>query len=442
MIVAGCGGARSDPGHPEPPPLENLPCKGDASKLDASAVTGRVPTQGRRIALQIAAVWCEMVNSPAGAQIQGDVLVLQARPDVVRQGQELAEALRAEPEARAGEPFVCRGARSPASGQAPSMGGVQGQGISLRCPEPLETRVLRMADPYATARAYCDGHASPWGIAGVVADNVIILDFAGNIVGFQTRGSQSPQPAKTEADAGASGDPSSAARRGLVELARILTPGVGPTRDPTSQDVPASSGMRMDPAWDARRVGLSSYVQHDYRVRVTGAARSAEDVAEFMRRIAASVHFSDVVLQRAQASGDSGPTVFELTARARDPGALNIASSADAGSDFGAGIRNPFQAVGVAPSSGSEAPAIADTVAFDQLVLIATLTTGSPSALFAESSGARSWVVKRGGEIGKPEGTCKARWKVERIQGSRVEMVRRSCVGGLERRTLSVKPGP
>ncbi|HEY2406799.1 MAG TPA: PilN domain-containing protein [Polyangiaceae bacterium] len=92
----------------------------------------------------------------------------------------------------------------------------------------------------------------------------------------------------------------------LLELARLLTPGRGPSVDPDRL-----SQLRRDnplevfnPAWDARRLWLIRFVEDHRKVRLEGYARDGEDVSELARRMNLSSYFSDVTLLPASRTTD------------------------------------------------------------------------------------------------------------------------------------------
>lgn len=92
----------------------------------------------------------------------------------------------------------------------------------------------------------------------------------------------------------------------LLELAHVLTPGRAPTadRDKLEQlrrDNPAEAH---DPNWDPRRLWLTSYVESDRVVKMTGLARDGDDVSEFERRLKVSEYFTDVKLLPGQKTVD------------------------------------------------------------------------------------------------------------------------------------------
>jgi type IV pilus assembly protein PilN len=109
----------------------------------------------------------------------------------------------------------------------------------------------------------------------------------------------------------------------LLELARILTPGRGP-----SVDADRLNQLRRDnplavynPGWDARRLWLTRYVEAARLVRLEGTARDGEDVSELARRMSLSSYFADVKLLPAKKvrAADIGMDLvqFQLEAKAR-----------------------------------------------------------------------------------------------------------------------------
>jgi type IV pilus assembly protein PilN len=109
----------------------------------------------------------------------------------------------------------------------------------------------------------------------------------------------------------------------LLELARMMTPGRGPSIDPDrlSQLRRENPLAVFNPSWDARRLWLTKYVEAQRQVRLEGMARDGEDVSELARRLALSSYFADVRLLPAKkaASKEAGMALvmFQLEARAR-----------------------------------------------------------------------------------------------------------------------------
>jgi len=104
----------------------------------------------------------------------------------------------------------------------------------------------------------------------------------------------------------------------MREMSEILSPGKGPTFDRITYE----ETLRRDPnagfnaSWDTRRVWMESYTEDQKQVRIRGAAKSNEDVAELLKRLNSSVFFSDVNLDStSQVSGRAVKFVnFSLSA--------------------------------------------------------------------------------------------------------------------------------
>jgi type IV pilus assembly protein PilN len=103
----------------------------------------------------------------------------------------------------------------------------------------------------------------------------------------------------------------------LMELARILTPGRGPSVDPDRlaqlrRDNPLSV---FNPNWDARRLWVTGYVEGQRKLRIDGKARDGEDVSELARRLNLSSYFYDVRLLPATRENDL--VKFSIEAKVR-----------------------------------------------------------------------------------------------------------------------------
>ncbi|HKO51027.1 MAG TPA: PilN domain-containing protein [Polyangiaceae bacterium] len=84
----------------------------------------------------------------------------------------------------------------------------------------------------------------------------------------------------------------------LLELARLLTAGRGPSVDPDRL-----SQLRRDnplavfnPAWDSRRLWLVKFVEQNRKLHLEGFAQDGEDVSELARRMNLSSYFANVQL--------------------------------------------------------------------------------------------------------------------------------------------------
>ncbi len=116
-------------------------------------------------------------------------------------------------------------------------------------------------------------------------------------------------------------DARSGPTRMLLELSAILSPGRGPTIDPAKLDDLRKTNPEagISAGWDTRRLWITGFEENRRSCRIVGEARNNEDIAEFLRRLALSQVFDDVVLVRTgQPHGGGGQVVaFELTCRVR-----------------------------------------------------------------------------------------------------------------------------
>jgi type IV pilus assembly protein PilN len=88
----------------------------------------------------------------------------------------------------------------------------------------------------------------------------------------------------------------------LLELARSLTPGRGPSVEPATlaqlrRDNPLSV---YNETWDARRLWLLEFREEARKIQLKGIARDGEDVSELARRMELSSYFHDVRLLPAK----------------------------------------------------------------------------------------------------------------------------------------------
>ncbi len=110
----------------------------------------------------------------------------------------------------------------------------------------------------------------------------------------------------------------------MLELARILTSNRGPSVDPDrlSQIRRENPLAVYNPAWDTRRLWLTSFVEQQRKVRLEGIARDGEDVSELARRMNLSSYFHDVKLlpakkQKLDEADGLEVVKFELEAQVR-----------------------------------------------------------------------------------------------------------------------------
>ena len=94
------------------------------------------------------------------------------------------------------------------------------------------------------------------------------------------------------------------------ELSEILTKNKGPTysRDEYEKRLRSDPNAGFNPSWDGRRLWLTGWKEQNRRVFLEGAAKSNDDVAEFLKRLQLSVFFTDVVLEGTkEVSDDKDP---------------------------------------------------------------------------------------------------------------------------------------
>ena len=103
----------------------------------------------------------------------------------------------------------------------------------------------------------------------------------------------------------------------LLELARLLTPGRGPSVDPDHiAQLRRENPLQVyNPNWDGRRVWLESFKEKGLKVALKGLARDAEDVSELARRMDLSNYFYEVKIRKGKRSASM--VKFELRARVR-----------------------------------------------------------------------------------------------------------------------------
>lgn len=93
----------------------------------------------------------------------------------------------------------------------------------------------------------------------------------------------------------------------LLETARILTPGRGPSVDPEklAQIRRENPLAAFNPTWDTRRLWIETFAEESRLLQISGIARDAEDVSEFAKRMNLSDYFGAVRLLPASRSTDS-----------------------------------------------------------------------------------------------------------------------------------------
>jgi type IV pilus assembly protein PilN len=111
--------------------------------------------------------------------------------------------------------------------------------------------------------------------------------------------------------------------RVMMELARILSEGGGPTIDPRRlEEIQRANPLAgFNAGWDEHRLWLTSFQEEERHVEIHGVGRTNEDVAEFLRRLTLSDLFGEVTLDKTEAAQDEETHLdviaFELSATVR-----------------------------------------------------------------------------------------------------------------------------
>jgi Tfp pilus assembly protein PilN len=101
----------------------------------------------------------------------------------------------------------------------------------------------------------------------------------------------------------------------MRELADILTKGKGPTfnKEQYEEQLKRNPNAGFNANWEPKRVWLLNYEEKAHQVTLKGAAKSAEDVAEFLKRLKLSAFFSDVYWQQTAEQFDQKLNVSYVT---------------------------------------------------------------------------------------------------------------------------------
>lgn len=109
----------------------------------------------------------------------------------------------------------------------------------------------------------------------------------------------------------------------LVEVSALLSPGGRPTNNPAEfERIQRDDPTRwMRPTWDTHHIWLTTFAETERQVSIEGYGRSADDVAEFMRRLMLSEYFEGVTLERSEGAPDEATRLqvqrFKITTRVR-----------------------------------------------------------------------------------------------------------------------------
>jgi type IV pilus assembly protein PilN len=101
----------------------------------------------------------------------------------------------------------------------------------------------------------------------------------------------------------------------MRELSEILSQDGGPTIDKAAytERLRTEPNAAFNPNWEPKRVWLLDYAERAQKVTIKGAAKSDEDVAEFLKRLKQSVFFSNVYWQQTQPQFDTKLNVAYVT---------------------------------------------------------------------------------------------------------------------------------
>ncbi len=90
----------------------------------------------------------------------------------------------------------------------------------------------------------------------------------------------------------------------LIEVSQLLSPGGRPTNvESELERIQRDDPSRMFNAnWDSKTIWLSQFTEAEHNVVLEGFGRTADDVAEFMRRLMLSQYFDNVTLERSESA--------------------------------------------------------------------------------------------------------------------------------------------
>ncbi len=91
--------------------------------------------------------------------------------------------------------------------------------------------------------------------------------------------------------------------RVMRELIKVLSVGGEPTYDPKALEKLREENplAGFNPAWDVHRLWLKAFEEENRDCKIAGLAKTNDDVAEFLRRLAVSELFENVTLQKTEA---------------------------------------------------------------------------------------------------------------------------------------------
>jgi type IV pilus assembly protein PilN len=101
----------------------------------------------------------------------------------------------------------------------------------------------------------------------------------------------------------------------MRELSDVLTKGKGPTfnKEQYEEQLRRDPSAGVNPNWEPVRLWLINYEEKAHQVKIHGAAKSDEDVAEFLKRLKLSAFFSNVYWQQTQPQFDQKLNIAYVT---------------------------------------------------------------------------------------------------------------------------------
>ena len=206
----------------------------------------------------------------------------------------------------------------------------------------------------------------------------------------------------------------------LVELARILTPNLGPTVEAARVARLEATIGPINAPWNPERAALAIYRQQGRAVHLVGIARDEEDVSQLLRRLAVSSVFEDVrILTADRRADDLIGFEIDLSSVHADPRSRELVATTWPGL-----AHDPFHSIDVAPTPPP--PSLVAAIELDRLKLIGIVTGDMPRALLREPYGSGAIV-----NVGDRIGTI---WVVEQITAHEVVLVNNGPSGRIEKR--------
>jgi hypothetical protein len=175
LALAACGAAGTANA---PVSTQRERCAEPTPGRDAGVYTARVEVGGPRLARQLARAWCDSAATFHTGQVEvdGPSVTMVGWESSVELGRRMAQLVRDESEAAAGEPFTCHGPGTDTPPHEEVAGAAHGDGLHVVDLAPLETRISRSAAAQDRATRFCVHFASDHGRAAIIGRAVIVTD--------------------------------------------------------------------------------------------------------------------------------------------------------------------------------------------------------------------------------------------------------------------------